>query len=168
MSETLFSRRRTQVQGVLHSDDAYLIFPSSATDGATISAAGVLNFSASYNQPINRYFDLQEPKGGVTPAYLIVGRGTGSASVSHLVGPTVDVVTWYRKFGNACNACANEIGVAMVNSNCCANNASQIKLGYQLFDVVMNAMNIGQGSENTAIMHSLTLMFLSIQYNDGT
>lgn len=155
MSQPLFHRENTKINGVFTSDRAKLLF-SGGVIGALVQG---LNFN--YSQMVTRLYDLGSG-GDFTNIYLVGGRTQGQAGLSRVVGPKATITKLYSTYGDVCNAPNANMQLSLDEVDCTSGTRETIK--YQLKYCVLMQVGIAVQAMDMMINESSSLIFSGCEY----
>ena len=162
----MFERQDMALGGAFTTDMAAVVF-----GGAGDSKLGALvqNMTFNYSQNVIKLYEVGSSGGmGKTNIYYVGGRTNGAASVARIVGPVDTLTAVYKKFGDVCNACDNNITLDLVNSACtqgsCAGKVPNGKIKFTLKYCVLVQMGISVTAQDMVINEQTQLMFSGLQY----
>lgn len=112
----------------------------------------------NYQQQVTRLFELSSQR-----QYYVVGRPTGTLSISRVVGPVGLTRGFMRKFGNACNAAQNTINLA-ASAGCLTNigGTTGNGIGYTATNVFITQMGLNVEAQSMLINEAFSMMFVGL------
>lgn len=169
----MFSRRTDVHGGSFTADSAFLTFPNVlGLDGQFTGEIGLLiqSLSVSYRQQITRLFEI-----GTPAQYYVAGRTSGDGSLNRVVGPRVLQQSFYKKYGDVCQAATNDFrisaGTGCGPANVLTQNAGgavgQVTGGrasFMAYFVVLVQWQLALSAEQMVIGENLAYMFSSLDY----
>ncbi len=177
----IFTRTATTLAGVFSADTLSLSF----SDG--VPTALVQNLQASYMQNVTRLYEVGNVNGRAN-VYYVGGRSQGTLNVGRVIGPSVLMSAYYRKFGNVCNARTNSMRFGLGQVDCsqggtagaaalvrpgalgaalggaAAAAASATSAVYLCKFCVITQVGISVAAADTIINESSSLMFSGMEY----
>lgn len=170
----IFSRLTDAYGGSFTSDGAFMTFAAttSAEGGSSAELASgvgllVQNISVSYQQNINRIYEI-----GTNLHYFIAGRTSGTMSVGRILGPRRVTVTFYRKFGNVCNAATNNVELRMTTGCTQVDSSGRVTfdgardpgrdMRFQVKFAIINAITLSMNAQDMLVSEGLQMMFCSL------
>lgn len=173
----IFTRTATTLAGVFSADTLSLSF----SDG--VPTALVQNMQASYMQNVTRLYEVGNVNGRAN-VYYVGGRSQGTLNVGRVIGPSVLMSAYYRKFGNVCNARTNNMRFGLGQTDCSGGGAAAAAAGvvgsalggalggiaslnsavYLCKFCVITQIGISVAAADTIINESSSLMFSGMEY----
>lgn len=132
-------------------------------EGASISGVLVQGINFTFQQNISRIYDLEGPDSqGKLNSYYVIGRAQGNAQLSRVIGPEATIKQMYAKFGNACEACKNQMTFSLSGnaSDCCG----QQDIKYILISVVLTQVGISLNANDMLVNENSQLTFNDMEY----
>jgi len=161
----IFSRNVSTLGGVFTSDRGRLIFAGDPSNPRNIASALVQTIQFTYSQTVTRLWEV-----GGDRVYYVGGRTAGQAAMSRVIGPTIVLGEFYRKYGNICNAASNNIRLALEETDCSPESQRQ---GSQRGEVsvtlklcVLTAISAAVNAQDMIINENAQIMFSSLVYED--
>src|SRR4051812_2003292 len=152
----VFSRLDTNLAGVFAADHSRLSF------GPRASTALVQNLSGTYMQNVTRLYEVGG-NGVSANVYYVGGRAQGQMSLARVIGPQALLKSFYKKFGNVCNAPKNMIVLHFTQLNCTSGEAK-----YTFKYCVLTQIGISVQDQDMIVNEANQLMFSSMEFEDGT
>jgi hypothetical protein len=154
----IYSRNTDTFGGSFSADAATLTFPQiSSADGTREGAvAGLLvqNISLQYAQRVTRLFEIGTPN-----IYYVGGRTEGQGTIQRVIGPRKLVASFYKTYGDVCNAATNTIQITLGVG--CESAGNINKVSYIAHFVVITAVAITITAADMLINENTQLMFSS-------
>lgn len=154
----IFNRDVSTLGGVFTSDRGKLSF--SNAKGERVEAALVQNMTFTYSQNITRFYEVGGPR-----IYYVGGRTSGQATIARIIGPSVVLTAFYKKFGDVCQAATNTMGIRLEETDCTP-PLKHISITYTLSLVVLVAISAAIGAQDMIINENSQLMFGSLSYTE--
>ena len=161
MANPIFGRQETALGGAFSADMTSIQF------GNGVSGVLVQSMNGSYQQAVMRLFELAGPNNGMARFYYVVGRTSGSASLSRVLGPHTTITALYSAFGNICNARDNTMTLDISQSSCASSEGGQTstgKLKYEFKYCALQAVGFGIQAEQMLLQETSNLMFSGCNY----
>lgn len=155
MAQEIFVRAATQLAGVFSADQGRLSF------GGGISTALVQNVNATYMQNVTRLYEVGNTHGQLANVYYVGGRSQGTMAIARVVGPSVLLAAYYRKFGDVCQAKTNTIELLFDPLDCDGGSAA-----YTCKYCVIVSIGISVAAQDMVVNENSQLMFSGMEYED--
>lgn len=151
----IFSREPQQLAGSFTTDSAALSLGSGFGVGLITQ-----NIGLQYQQRINRLYEL-----GTRNVYYVVGYAEGSLSMARIVGPTVAVSAFYKKYGDACKANENTARITASSAFCRSGQGNS--LSYNVSALLIMTIGITMAVPDMTINEQVQAMFVNLQIESG-
>lgn len=169
MAKDIYGRESLAFGGAFAADSAAITFAGAGTclgqQSNLASGAGLLaqNLSFTYQQPIQRFFDL-----GTNFVYYFAGRPQGQGGLSRLLGPRLVAETFYTVLGNVCCGLGNNITItAATGCNGGGNPGEQGSIAWTLEGVVLNTVAANIAAEDMIFREQLGFIFFALKMKSG-
>ena len=151
----MFKRADSVVQKAFAADNVKMFF------GSGISAVLVQGFNFTFQQQVNRLYELDNLGNGKSRVYYVAGRSQGQASLNRVIGPDSTIKALYETFGDVCQACSNAIMFDVLPSagECCASS----NIRYLLQFCVLTQVGVSVQAQDMVINEQSQLMFSGCQ-----
>lgn len=153
-----FSRNTDTFGGSFSADAATLTFPqitgSDGTHEGAVAGLLVQNLSLQYAQRVTRLFEIGTPN-----IYYVGGRTEGQGSIQRVVGPRRLVASFYKTYGDVCNAATNTLQITLGVG--CESADGIAKVSYIAHFVVITAVALTITAADMLINENTQLMFSS-------
>lgn len=151
----ILGRKLTGFAGSFALDDALLTFPN-LKDIAGFVPYIVTQMQASYAQQISRFYGINR-----AAVLLAAGRPQGNGSLNQILAPDGNLATFYKTYGDVCNAAANLLQFTLQNG--CG---GQVKAQNQftMGTVVIEQLGVTADAQTAIVNNSFSLTYQSLQY----
>lgn len=158
----IFDRASTTLSGVFSSDSGRLSF------GAGVSTVLVQNFSATYMQNVTRLYEVGN-LGETARVYYVGGRAQGQLQIARVIGPSVLLSQYYKKYGSVCNAKTNNMTFTLGQSDCSVNTPANFvgplqEVFYTCKYCVITQIGLSVAAADMIINESSALMYSGMEY----
>ena len=152
---------RTVEWGNAFSSDGAVIRISDS-GGNAITETGFLSqkLTWQYGQQITRLHELESPK-----VYLFAGRTQGRASLDTILGARRLLTSFYRQFGDVCNAEDNVISFDATVG--CGDDTRGSSATITLHHCVIDQLGGAVAAENMIVQNTISLQFIKMTMTDG-
>jgi len=141
--------------------------------------AGILmqNLQVQYGRPVQRIYELGN-SGADINTYYIEGRPNGTLTTSHIIGPSNNVITFMKTYGDICKAGENTmtltlkpgenicIGTGVANTPGAVLDANNIGISIRMTHCVLMSIGFSVAADNLIITETSQLMFNALEIND--
>ncbi len=164
MALDIFNRRTDVFGGSFASDLAFITFPNvTGLAGAFTADFGLLiqRMQTTYQQQVTRLYEVGRPA-----IYYIGGRTNGDITIDRVVGPRTIQESFYKKFGDVCQALSNTLDFS-IQTGCQAAGeveAFQGFVSYTSYFCVITSIGLGIQAADMLINENLRIMFSSFEY----
>jgi len=173
MANDIFNRETDKFGGAFAADLATITFPNVQGLGGQFSADfGLLiqRMQTSYQQQVTRLYEVGKPA-----IYYVGGRTSGDVMIDRVVGPRTIQETFYRKFGDVCQALSNTLDFEIATGCGSQGSATSVGVGtvlqdfrgfaaYTAYFCVITSIGLGVQAADMLINENLRIMFSSFQY----
>ncbi len=152
----VFNRATDRFGGAFTADGARVTFPALSNGAGSEVGLLMQNVQMSYQQQITRLYELSS-----NAIYYVGGRTAGTASAARVVGPRALSQTFYRTYGDVCNAASNTLHFS-VSAACGTQNLA--RAAYTAHFVVVESVAVSVGAADMIINEQISMMFSSFLY----
>jgi hypothetical protein len=136
-------------------------------DTAGVSGKLMQNIQITYQRPITKIFELGK-SGDPVGVYYVEGRPNGNLTLGRIIGFGREMMTFYTKFGAACNAGDNTMSLDLNNTPCPPVPGAppvvpariQIKLTY----CVLTSVGLSVNAQQLVINENCSMEFTNMEY----
>lgn len=147
----IYNRTGTEVAGAFSADGAKVVLAGLSSAEPLVA----VNLGLTYRQQITRLYSLLK-----TGTYYVAGRTQGNVNIGDVVGPAAAGAEFFEKYGNACNAAGNALGVNL-SSGC--GTAAAAALNFTMAGVVIESVGWTMSSQDMIINERIDAMFSSLE-----
>jgi hypothetical protein len=149
----IYNRTGTEVAGAFSADGAQVVLSGISASEPIVAVSLGLN----YNQQITRLYSLL--KAGT---YYVAGRTRGNVNFGDVVGPAAVSAEFFNKYGNACQASQNALGINL-SSGCGTSRGAA--LNFTVKGVVIENVGWTMSSQDMVINERIDAMFSGLDRN---
>lgn len=154
----LLGRKVAESGGSFSVDDLLLTFPNLPNAAAFIPFI-ITQLAISYGQQVSRIYGMNLSK-----VFMVSGRASGNAALQQILSPQGDLATFYRTYGDVCNARGNVMSFAL-RTGCDGQFISTQR--FTAGTCVAGQLAINSGSEDGVVNNSTQITFESLEYNQS-
>lgn len=155
MAEDIFGRVPADFGGAFAADAAVITF---ALGPGVQGGVGLLttDLQVQFMQRITRFYEL-----GSRATFYISGRSEGSGEIDRVLGPRPVTLSFYRTYGNICNARQNTL-LFQAASGCTIPGDTGAGIAMSMLGVVLSGYGLNTRAEDAVIREKLPYMFVSL------
>lgn len=151
----ILGRKLTGFAGSFALDDALLTFPN-LPDVAGFIPYIVTQLQAQYAQQITRLYGINKAS-----VLLAAGRPQGNGSLNQILAPDGNLSSFYKTYGDVCNAAQNLLQFTLKNG--CGGRASATNR-FTMGTVVIEQLGIAADAQSSVVNNSFSVSYQSLQY----
>jgi hypothetical protein len=155
----IFNRETDSFAGAFPVDRAKISLPGLGGLGNTPAGLIIQNMSIQYTQQISRIYQATSSN-----VYYVGGRTAGNGSIQSVAGPRRMSSTFYRTYGDVCNARTNTIHIS-ATAGCDLEGGGQARAAFTAHFVVLTAVSIQITAQDMLINEGIQFMFSSLLYD---
>ena len=152
----IFANQDVALGGVFQANRCKLNFGDNGVTGVLVQA-----MQFSFSQNITRLYEIGDSHNatGKSNVYYVTGRCQGQMQLNRVIGPAATIETMYTVYGDACQACENNMTLSLTETDCSTCGNYGAGMYYTLQYCVLTQVGVSVQAQDMILNETCQIMF---------